>query len=81
MLVVVGDKLVVVVEVGELLGGGGTNIHVGAGDDLTDGAGVCEGTGVVDGAGVVFDDGAGVRSVDGVRSRFDFQLGEAYPGL
>ena len=28
-----------------------------------------------------FDDGAGVRSVDGVRSRFDFQLGEAYPGL
>jgi len=28
-----------------------------------------------------FDDGAGVRAVDGVRSRFDFQLGEAYPGL
>ena len=28
-----------------------------------------------------FDDGAGVRSVDGVRSRFDFLLGEAYPGL
>jgi TonB family protein len=28
-----------------------------------------------------FDDGTGPREVDGVRSRFDFRLGEAYPGL
>lgn len=28
-----------------------------------------------------FEDGGGVRAVEGVRSRFDFRLGEAYQGL
>lgn len=28
-----------------------------------------------------WDDGSGPRAVDGIRSRFDFRLGEAYPGL
>ena len=28
-----------------------------------------------------FDDGSGPRAVEGVRSRLEFRLGEAYPGL